>query len=194
MLTTSQCICFPFQSVWVDKQSPFKKSTNLGKTVKKLNTSAWKNTVIDDITDDEEERPESFYLFGFLYFSGIFSRFYSKSVAVHSTTEGVTSEEAESAKVIIVVGSEPPQSGHHHFGRCNLSCKLSVCCGQRKRRETHPSSMRFGTCDTQNTPNSGSKNEMTRLPRNALMTSLQSWSLRSLTKFAIIFTLLSVCM
>ena len=104
MLTAIQCICFPFHSVRVDKQSPFKKSTNLGETVKKLNTFARQNTVVDD----EEERPESFYLFGFSYFSGLFSRFYSKSVAVHSTTEGVTSEEAESAKVIIVVGSEPP--------------------------------------------------------------------------------------
>ena len=117
MLTAIQCICFPFQSVRVDKQSPFKRSTNLGKTVKKLNTFAWKNTVVDDITDNGEERPESFYLFGLSYFSDLFSRFYGESVAVHSTTEGVTSGEAESAKVIIVVGSETPQSGHHRFGR-----------------------------------------------------------------------------
>ena len=78
------------------------------------------------VVDDEEERPESYVLFGFLYFSNFFCRFHSDSVALHSTTKVVASDEAKSAKVIIVVGSEPPQSGHCRFGRHKF--ELQVVC------------------------------------------------------------------
>ena len=103
-----------------------------------MNTYARQNTTVEDVTDDEDETPESFYLFGLSYFRSLFSRFYSESVTVHSTTRGVTSEEADSVKVIIVVGSEPPQSGHHRFG-CHKFELQVVCVLRSKEKERDPS-------------------------------------------------------
>ena len=110
LLTAIQSICFSFETVRMDRRSPFKK-LSLAKIVEKVNEYFEDDDV--DMAGEEDQTPSEFYKFGFSHFSSLFGRqVYRNSVSVCSSIEGATEEELN-AKVVIVVGDAPPEIESH---------------------------------------------------------------------------------